>query len=405
MSLDLPTSLAIAGFTLTVAGGLLLFSWLHHRSDQPLAQWGLAFVLGALAIALIASRGHIPDILSIFVANTFLAAAYGILWKGVRTFERRPSRPAFVFAGALVWILACSVSAFYAVPTVRAVLMMAIGMTYSLLAVGELWRGRSEHLISRWPIMIVLTVHAMTLPLRIPLASSLGAMRTAHADLLAFVMFESVLFCMCAAYLLVSLSKERVALGYKLSSLLDPLTSVPNRRAFLQQAARIIERSGVSRQPVALLLFDLDRFKSINDQYGHQAGDEALVSFCRVATSQLRPTDLFARVGGEEFACLLPDTSRPEALAVAERVRVAFEATTNDAGEVPFRVTVSAGMAVSDRSNIDLPSLLVMADRALYRAKQQGRNRVEPAGSSAPRTPAVSLVRLGDRGGHANTRG
>jgi diguanylate cyclase (GGDEF)-like protein len=245
----------------------------------------------------------------------------------------------------------------------------------------------------------------MTLPLRIPLASSLGAMRTTHADLLAFVMFESVLFCMCAAYLLVSLSKERVALRYKQFSLLDPLTSVPNRRAFLKQAARIIDRSGVSRQPVALLLFDLDRFKSVNDQYGHQAGDEALISFCRVATRELRPTDLLARLGGEEFACLLPDTSRSDALAVAERVRVAFEATTHDAGEVPFRVTVSAGMAVSDRSNIDLPSLLVTADRALYRAKQQGRNRVEPPGSSAPRTAAVSLVRLGDHGGHANTRG
>ena len=222
------------------------------------------------------------------MANTLLAAAYGVMWKGVRTFEGRPSQAAFVFAGALVWLLACMIPAFYAVATARAVLMMAIGMTYSLLAVGELWRGRSEPLISRWPIMIVLTVHAMTLPLRIPLASSLGGAGPAQGYLLAFVMFEFVLFCMCAAYLLGSLSKERVALGHKQSSLLDPLTAVPNRRAFLNQASRIIDRSGISRQPVALLLFDLDRFKSINDQYGHSAGDEALVTFCRVATSQTK---------------------------------------------------------------------------------------------------------------------
>jgi len=405
MSLDLPTSMAIAAFTLTVGGALLLLSWLHHRSDQPLAQWGLAFFLGALAVALLAARSHIPDIWSIVLANTFLAAAYGIMWKGVRTFEGRPSRAAFVFAGALVWMLACTIPAFYAVTTARAALVMAIGMTYSLLAVVELWRGRSEPLVSRWPIMIVLAVHAMTLPLRIPLASSLDGTVPVQADLLGFVLFESVLFCMCAAYLFGSISKERVALHYKQSSLLDPLTSVPNRRAFLHQAARIIDRSGVSRRPVVLLLFDLDRFKGINDQFGHSAGDEALISFCRVATSQLRPTDLFARLGGEEFGCLLPDTSRSDALAVAERVRVAFEATTHDAGEVPFRVTVSIGMAVADGSNIDLPSLLVTADRALYLAKQRGRNRVEPASPSTPRPAPVSLVRLGTHGEHAKMQG
>lgn len=392
MSLDLPTSLAIAGFTLSVAGGLLLLSWLHHRSHQALAQWGFAFFLGAVAIALIAARGQIPDVWSILAANTFLASAYGTMWKGMRTFEGRPSRAAFVFAGALVWLLACTIPAFYAVATARAVLIMAIGVTYSLLAVGELWRGRSEPLISRWPIMILLTVHAMTLPLRIPLASSLGGAGTAQPYLLAFVMFESLLFCICAAYLLGSLSKERVALRHKQTSLLDPLTAVPNRRAFLSQGARIIDRSRISGQPAALLLFDLDRFKSINDHYGHSAGDEALVAFCRVAASQLRPTDLFARLGGEEFGCLLPDTSRADALAVAERIRAAFEATTHDAGEVPFVVTVSIGMAIADSSNIDLPLLLVTADRALYRAKQEGRNRVEPAGTSTPRNQAQSCV-------------
>jgi diguanylate cyclase (GGDEF)-like protein len=392
MSLDLPTSLAIAGFTLTVAGGLLLLSWLLHRSHQALGQWSLAFFLGAVAIALIAVRGHVPDIWSIFVANTILAAAYGIMWKGVRTFEGRASRATIVFAGAVVWILACTIPAFYAVATARAVLMAAIGMTYSLLAVGELWRGRHEALISRWPIMIVLTVHALTLPLRVPLASSLGGTGPAQPNLLVFVLFESVLFCMCAAYLFGSISKERVALRYKQSSLLDPLTAVANRRAFLKQAARVMVRCGASRQPVALLLFDLDGFKSINDQYGHSAGDEALVAFCRVATSQLRPTDLFARLGGEEFGSLLPDTTRSDALAVAERVRVAFEATTHDVEGVPFRVTVSVGMAVADRSRCDLPSLLVKADRALYCAKQQGRNRVEPASLSALGPLAVSHV-------------
>ncbi len=390
MHLDLPTSLTIADFTLAVAGALLLLSWLHHRSHRALAQWAAAFFMGALAIALIAARGHIPDVLSIFVANAILAAAYGVMWKGVRTFEGHPSKAVFVLAGTLIWLLACAVPTFYAAVNARAALIMAIGMTYSLLAVVELWRGRSEGLISRWPIMIVLTAHALTLPLRVPLASSLGGAAPAHANLLTFVMFESLLFCMCAAYLLGSISKERVALRYKKSSLVDPLTAVANRRAFLNQAARVIARSRVSHRPVALLLFDLDRFKDINDQYGHSAGDETLIAFCRVAASQLRPTDLFARLGGEEFGCLLPDTSRADALAVAERVRAAFEGTTHDFSGVPFKVTVSVGMAIADSLISDVPSLLVTADRALYRAKQQGRNRVEPAGSSASLSLAAS---------------
>jgi diguanylate cyclase (GGDEF)-like protein len=228
-------------------------------------------------------------------------------------------------------------------------------------------------------MMIVLTAHAITLPLRIPLADSLGGTAAAHPRLLAFVMFETILFCMCAAYLFGALSKERMAFRYKQSSLLDPLTAVANRRAFLKQAGRLLRRCVVGRKPVALLLFDLDRFKEINDRYGHSAGDEVLIAFCHVATGELRPTDLFARLGGEEFVSLLPDTTSKDAFAVGNRVRSAFETTAHEAGGVPFKLTVSVGMAATYGPGTDLRSLLADADRALYLAKQQGRNRVESA--------------------------
>jgi len=127
---------------------------------------------------------------------------------------------------------------------------------------------------------------------------------------------------------------------------------------------------------MSLLLFDLDRFKSINDEYGHAAGDSVLQSFCTVATSQLRPGDLFARIGGEEFACLLVDVGAKDARSIAERVRFAFEAEVQHGGEKGFGATVSAGLAVSAAEYSDLPSLLISADRALYLAKKAGRNRV-----------------------------
>ena len=92
-----------------------------------------------------------------------------------------------------------------------------------------------------------------------------------------------------------------------------------------------MKRTRFARRPVALLMFDLDGFKNINDRYGHQAGDEVLIAFCRLSTSMLRPTDLFGRIGGEEFASLLPGTERQDALWLAERLRTAFEDVSHTA--------------------------------------------------------------------------
>jgi diguanylate cyclase (GGDEF)-like protein len=138
-------------------------------------------------------------------------------------------------------------------------------------------------------------------------------------------------------------------------------------------------------------MFDLDHFKSINDASGHHAGDQVLTAFCRLATSLFRPTDLFARIGGEEFASLLPDSGREDALWLAERLRSAFEATPHFVGEHALNATVSVGVAVSDDANCDLVELLEAADQALYRAKALGRNRVEI--SERPAEPLLTKQR------------
>lgn len=385
MTLDLQTSLVISVFTLAVAGCLLLLSWLHHRGNQALAQWGAAFFLGAMGMALIGERGRIPDVWSIVAANAAMAAAYGIVWQGARTFEGRSSRLVLVYAGAAIWILACAIPDFYTTGTARAVLITGIGIVYTLLAAAELWQGREEPLTSRWLLIILLVVHAATLPLRIPIVTDLNGEVPAHPHLVGFIILETLLFCICGVYLLGSLSKERLALRHEQTSLLDPLTGVANRRAFLSQGSQILEGAGGLGQPAALLLFDLDRFKAVNDQYGHAAGDEVLVAFCRVATSKIRRTDQFARLGGEEFGCLLPDTPRNAALAIAEQIRGAFASMTHEAGKVTFAATVSVGVSVTDRINVGLPTLMVAADRALYRAKKDGRNRVA-AEVVAPKT-------------------
>jgi diguanylate cyclase (GGDEF)-like protein len=146
-------------------------------------------------------------------------------------------------------------------------------------------------------------------------------------------------------------------------------------------------RTRLANQPAALVMFDLDRFKTINDKFGHGTGDEVLVAFCRLATAQLRVNDLFGRIGGEEFASLLPNTTRQDALWLAERVRAAVESASHRVGEHAIRATVSVGVALSNDSTTNVDELLKAADRALYRAKALGRNRGEPSTHSVAPWP------------------
>jgi diguanylate cyclase (GGDEF)-like protein len=376
MNIGLPAVAAISGFTLAVAAGLLLLSWFQHRSFSALGIWGIAFATGAVATGLIVGRGRLPDFVSIVIANALLVTAYGLMWSGARKFDGRAPLIVASLSGAGIWLAGMLMPAIASNPTARASLIVLINATYTLLTARELWRARGEGLHSRWPAVGLLVLHALSLPTRIPLASSWEAAPTHHTYLLVFVLFESILLSMGAAYLFSALVRERLASGYRHAALIDSLTGIDNRRSFLEQGARMLQRAARERQMLCLLLFDLDHFKNVNDHYGHATGDGVLMSFCRIAAAQLRPTDLFGRLGGEEFACLLVDVTPAEALTVAERVRFAFEGAAHTSGDRSFGATVSVGMALARAEVTDLPSMLISADRALYRAKKDGRNRV-----------------------------
>jgi diguanylate cyclase (GGDEF)-like protein len=262
--------------------------------------------------------------------------------------------------------------------------MAVIGMAYMLLALREVWRGRGDG-VWRWPIMLLLLVHTAAIPIHIPLAGPKP--NPLDVDLRTFAIFEVVFVCICGAYLLGGLAKDRLTARYRHASLTDPLTGVPNRRGFFEIGNRLLDRTRYERRPAALLVFDLDQFKNINDRYGHIIGDEVLTEFCQLATSSRRPSDLFGRIGGEEFASLLPATGAEDACRLAERLRTAFEGTSHAVGGRAVTATVSAGIAVSDDASIDLETLLKAADRALYLAKARGRNRVEIAERPAELQP------------------
>jgi diguanylate cyclase (GGDEF)-like protein len=382
MSLDLRTLFVIAIFASTVAGLLLLLSWLQTRNVRALAWWAAAFIIGAVGVVLIAVRGDIPDIWSIGIANAIIAAAYGIMWGGVRNFEGHPTSVPLMLAGAAIWLLACQVEEFFATPQARVALMSAIVFVYSAFSAWEFWQGRDERLIWRLPIVVLLGVHAAFFIIRIPLAGALSLPTGSgdiHVGWWIFIIFEAMFFSICISYLLGGVARERIVLWYKHASLIDPLTGVGNRRAFLERGEKLLHRTASDQQPAVLLFFDLDKFKNVNDTFGHHVGDRLLTAFCGVATNALRPGDLFGRLGGEEFASLLPQTSLNEGLDVAERIRANFEATMLEVDANTLAATVSVGVAMSTDQNRDLAGLLTAADRALYRAKANGRNRVEYA--------------------------
>lgn len=173
----------------------------------------------------------------------------------------------------------------------------------------------------------------------------------------------------------------------------DALTGLANRREFDRRLEVEIRRADRDGTPLSVAMLDLDRFKSVNDRWGHAVGDAVLRESARLLWSQCRATDAIGRWGGEEFALALPSTDLAQAVHLCERIRLAFERHAWEALQPGLAVTLSAGIA-QRHPGLDAEACVVLADAQLYRAKQGGRNRVEPApavvGIPAPRASTTS---------------
>lgn len=379
MTLDIATLFAVTVFTMGLGGLLLLFAWLQARSTPALAWWGASFLLFAVSTSLFGSRGLTADVWSMQASGTLMMLAYGVLWTGARVFEgRRPLLPA-IAAGALTWFLAWQFEAFAQSVPARIALASCIVIGYSGLFVRELWLGRRDGLVSRWPVMAIAIAHAAAFPFRAPAVMALPfPLGTAsNADISSLLIFTPLLYNFALVFLLMVMTKERAESHQRHAATIDSLTGIPNRRGFGERAERLISRARREQAPLTLLLFDLDRFKSVNDRFGHRTGDAVLILFSNAAAQSLRPLDLVGRIGGEEFVALLPGVSPETALDVAERLRSNFAMAASEVGGERVAATVSVGTASSVHNGYDFDALYACADAALYRAKQQGRNRVE----------------------------
>ncbi len=389
LDLDVRTLFIVSISVTMVLGFLLLFAWYQNREIRALGWWSASHFVMCIGAGLLGARGFIPDVVSIDIANALLLIACGMGWGGARLFDERSVPVSGVLAGAILWLLACQLPGLNDSVNARIMLSSAIISVYAIGTGCEIWRGRQlEPLMSRWPLSATQFVHGAVYALRIwlvfafPVAPGATLFSAAWFSIIAL---ESLLYLIVASFMILAMAKERSELVHKTNAMLDPLTNIPNRRAFLDAAMRRMRQRSRNPEPVTALLFDLDHFKSINDRFGHSVGDEVLRIFTAKAAAEFRSTDMMGRLGGEEFGALLFGAGEGTAVGTAERIRRALMVATAEIDGKHVDATVSIGVAALTSDSVeDVAELLARADNALYLAKERGRNRVEVAGKRPP---------------------
>jgi diguanylate cyclase (GGDEF)-like protein len=383
MNLDVNTLFLVTIYVEAILGLLLLFAWVQNTAIYAVAWWGFADLLRAASVVLFGMYGSVPDLVSIDLANAVLFTAFAFTWTGARVFDHRKPQPILLFGGAALWLVLCRIPSVANSWDLRVLFSSGIITAYTWAAAYEFWRGRSEPLVSRWPAIFMLFAHGSLYLLRTPFGAMLP-WHPANTEVfesvwLTVLSFEALLFTISIAFILLAMAKERTEHRHKTASLIDPLTGIANRRAFLHDSEAQLKRQASDPHPTAVMLLDLDNFKGINDRFGHAMGDRVLQIFAEIGSGCMHRLDVFGRLGGEEFAALLANTTRERALAVAEEIRATFAEATREVEGKPVVATVSIGIVISYDAVLDLSALLAQADHALYRAKDNGRNRIEIA--------------------------
>lgn len=317
-----------------------------------------------------------------WLSAVVITQAYFVLWWGTRCYRFGTQQPQF----CKVMLLLCLIqgAAFWATQdSLRVSIMVhsAIVVGVCLVTVLEVWLLRLKYraLLVAWTLLW--TVHGAVYLRRFllyatdPAYASVDNLRAA-SPVEALNYLEGIAFLYGFSLICFIFTTLRLQEALRRQATRDPLTDLLNRRAFEESAVRLLAQARRHRRPLSLMLMDLDRFKAVNDQHGHKAGDLVLQAFAVHLETHVRETDLLCRFGGEEFVVLLPDTNLSQARELAERIREVWQGVPIATGETTLASTVSIGLAnVQAGEACNLDDLAERADQALYRAKQLGRNR------------------------------
>lgn len=384
------SAISIVSISISAMLGLfLIIAWLQERDTRALAWWGAAYLIGASAIALWSAPAPLlplPEPLS----GVMIFVACGMVWNGVRLFHGRKISWSATIGGGFVWLVCLQFPLFSSQSGGSATLGALIVAIYTFFIAFELWRERRKTVMSRTAALAVPLMHAAMFigPLFLKNVRLYGE---SDGWLIIFAL-ETMIYSVGTAFIVLLMVKDHHVHVQRTAASIDPLTGLFNRRAFgtNAEAMRLLRKR--QRAGVSILLFDLDKFKRINDTFGHAMGDEVLRLFAATLRSTMRADDIIARLGGEEIAAIVPGNDELAA-KIAERVRKTFEGAGVHVGGQDVHATVSVGIACDPLATSGIEQLMHRADEALYRAKATGRNRICIAGKGEDTadggTPAV----------------
>jgi diguanylate cyclase (GGDEF)-like protein len=383
--------MVMQSFALASAGGLLIFAWLQNRVVFPLAIWGVANIVAAGGIFSLMLGSTLHQMIWSVIGGILLSLQLSLMWKAARNLDSKPAPLVLALLGPMAVGLAGGLPVSQ---NVAGSLGLATGAVYCFAAAAALWQCRQDRLMARWPLMFLAAVHAVALTIGTysTFNGSTGQDAVpAIMSLFGFIYFESIIFALGTSVFILAFIKERDEAASVRVARTDSLTGIANRAAFLASAERVFARCRRDGAPVSVMMFDLDRFKAVNDKHGHAVGDAVIQKFCEVTAAALRPGDVFGRMGGEEFAVVLPGSSIEAACVRAERIRSSFAENCRFVRGYQVNATVSGGVSVTVEAQETLETQLEYSDAALYDAKTEGRNRIKRA-EQATQLNAVSNV-------------
>ncbi|RKJ95618.1 GGDEF domain-containing protein [Alicycliphilus denitrificans] len=392
LPLDVPTMLLMtAASSLTMACS---FAAVRPQRREGSQLWALGLLLHTATYVLYVLRGTAPDWASIVLSNMLLSGTFALALAAVCQFHGR----ALPWRRMLLPVLAMGVLFAAFIDDYRARLMVT-GVVLPLQIGMVLWAVWRPQPPARGRGVLLFT---LSLGLQVVLLGVRGVLAATYAmpldglmrgGLLQTFTFMTVFVVVILASLgFILMTKERADADNRYFATHDELTGVANRRALIQALDRDVAHAVRSGEPYALLMLDVDHFKSVNDGHGHRAGDQVLCHVAAILRARLRAQDLVGRYGGEEFVVLLPGTPARGAAGLAETLREAVEQTPCEYEGRAIRVTVSIGVCGARLESGDTWDRLIhAADQALYAAKAAGRNRVEciALAQEPPRTPTA----------------
>ena len=375
-----PTLITFGAMLIALVSCVLFAVWRFNKHIPGLQIWALSYGVGLVPILGLLWREHLPEVLGVLMVQAGMSlGAFLYFWGcSVYTGRRLLSLPrAIIFMGALLLL-----NLYFTVVQPHLQMRFALGGVgngiFFLLTARTLAQGGYQRVPMRYLVAAVAGAHGVFLLLR-PLLFGIGAVQ-ANASLAAqiphLIMLEFLIALLFMAFGTLMLANEFTTNELRQLAEIDSLTSIFNRRAFFTLLNKALHQSQRTGMGLAVLVVDLDHFKSINDTYGHQGGDEVLRHFVQTATQCLRQQDVMGRLGGEEFAIFLPGVDAKGAQVVAERLRAAVASRPAALQQGSHALTISLGLTLCVPG--DTPdTALHRADQAMYQAKERGRNRVE----------------------------